>query len=67
MTLEKSRNRTFAYAVSLSRKLKSVQGWIAEQGLDAVLDFIQVYRMEHGKAHTWSFEDNFKPKEYVKL
>ena len=46
---------------------KFLQGWIAEQGLDAVLDFIQVYRMEHGKAQTWSFEDNFKPKEYVEL
>jgi ribosomal protein S1 len=46
---------------------KFLQGWIAEQGLDAVLDFIQVYRMEHGKAQTWSFEDNFKAKEYVEL
>ena len=46
---------------------KFLQGWIAEQGLDAVIDFIQVYRMEHGKAHTWSFEDNFKAKEYVDL
>ncbi len=46
---------------------KFMKGWIAQQGLDAVLDFLRVFRMEHGKAHIWSFEDNFKPKEYTIL
>ncbi|MBO7625985.1 MAG: pyridoxamine 5'-phosphate oxidase family protein [Paludibacteraceae bacterium] len=46
---------------------KFLQGWIAEQGEQAVIDFIQVFRMQHGKAHVWTFEDNFKAKEYVTL
>ena len=46
---------------------KFVKAWVAEQGEAAVLDFLQVFRMKHGKAHVWTFEDNFKPKEYVIL
>jgi len=44
-----------------------LKGWIKEQGEDAVIEFIQVFRMKHGKAHVWTFEDNFKPKEYIEL
>lgn len=44
-----------------------MKGWIKEQGEAAVLDFLRVFRMKHGKAHVWTFEDNFKPKEYVTL
>ena len=44
-----------------------MKGWIAEQGEAAVLDFLRVFRMRHGKAHVWTFEDNFKPKEYITL
>ena len=44
-----------------------MKGWIKEQGEDAVLDFLRVFRMKHGKSHVWTFDDNFKPKEYIIL
>lgn len=46
---------------------KFLQAWVKEQGEEAVLKFIKVFRMLHGKAHVWTFEDNFKPKEYIYL
>jgi len=46
---------------------KFLQGWIKEQGEEAFYDFFQVFRMKHGKAHVWNFENNFKPKEYITL
>lgn len=44
-----------------------LRNWANEQGEQAVLDFLRVFRMTHGKAHVWTMEDNFKPKEYVML
>lgn len=44
-----------------------LRNWANEQGEQTVLDFLRVFRMVHGKAHVWTMEDNFKPKEYVML
>lgn len=41
--------------------------WADQQGEEAVVNFLQVFTMKHGKAHVWTFEDNFKPKEYIEL
>jgi len=41
--------------------------WANEQGEEQVINFLQVFRMKNGKAHVWTMEDNFKPKEYINL
>lgn len=46
---------------------KFLQPWREQQGDDKFFDFLQVFRMRNGKAHVWTFEDNFKPKEYIIL
>ncbi|MDO4462112.1 MAG: pyridoxamine 5'-phosphate oxidase family protein [Bacteroidia bacterium] len=46
---------------------KFLQGWIKEMGEEQFFDFLQVFKMEHGKAHVWTFEDNFAPKSFVTL
>ena len=34
---------------------------------EEVKDFLKIFRLKSGKAHTWSMADNFKPKEYIDL
>jgi len=41
--------------------------WADEQGEEQVINFLQVFRMKHGKAHVWCMEDNFKPKDFIEL
>lgn len=46
---------------------KFLQPWREQQGDEAFFNFLKVFRMQHGKAHVWSMETNFKPKEYITL
>ena len=34
---------------------------------EEVKDFLKIFRLKNGRAHTWSMADNFKPKEYIDL
>ena len=46
---------------------KFLKPWREQQGDEAFFSFLKVFRMQHGKAHVWCMEDNFKPKEYIEL
>ena len=46
---------------------KFLKPWREQQGDEAFFGFLKVFRMQHGKAHVWCMEDNFKPKEYIEL
>ena len=46
---------------------KFLKPWREQQGDEAFFNFLKVFRMQHGKAHVWCMEDNFKPKEYIEL
>jgi pyridoxamine 5'-phosphate oxidase len=37
--------------------------WVDKEGYDVLV----VYRLNHGKATTWTMATNFKPKEYIQL
>lgn len=41
--------------------------WRKEFGEEKFWDFLKIFRMKHGKAHVWTFEDNFAPKKYIEL
>lgn len=46
---------------------KFLQPWRQSQGDEKFFNFLQVFVMKNGKAHVWTMEDNFKPKEYIQL
>ena len=46
---------------------KFLKPWREQQGDEAFFGFLKVFRMQHGKAHVWCMEDNFKPKEHIEL
>lgn len=41
-----------------------MKDWVKK---DPELSFFTVFRMKNGKAHVWTFADNFLPKKYVTL
>ena len=46
---------------------KFLKPWKEKVGDKVYFASLKVFRMQHGKAHAWCVEDNFKPKEYIEL
>ncbi len=43
---------------------KFMQAWGDKE---KVRQFVKIFVMKNGKAHTWTLADNFKPKEFIEL
>ena len=66
--LEKIDDISYKEEISKHPTRAFMQAWKANcKSMDEFYNMFSVFRLKNGKAHVWTFEKNFEPKEYIIL